>query len=291
MHRVLGWLLFIFCFWSIFMSLYVYYIYTHPPRYISMATPKDYGLVFETVDFFTSDGLKIKGWFIPTPKPNVPTIIGCHGYPFDKGNILDLASFLYPDYNLFLFDFRGMGESEGKVTTVGFYETKDLEAAVEYLKSRGVKEIGAIGFSMGAAVIIMANNPDIKAIVADSGFCDMDSIINILFKKLGPLKWPLVRLVKLWARIFIGIDTSRISPLMAMKDLQSPVLFIHCALDTQIPPSHSRSLYEVGKSLGKDVELWLVPNADHGQAYYMNPLEYSRRVKEFFNRFLDLNKV
>lgn len=287
MFRLIGLGLLIYCLWSVFMSLYVYYTYTHPPRYISAVTPRDYGLKYETVDFSTSDGLRLKGWFIPTPNKNAPTIIGCHGYPFDKGNILDLATFLYPDYNLFLFDFRGMGESQGRITTVGFYETRDLESAVKYLKSRGIKEIGAIGFSLGAAVIILANNTNIKAIVADSSYSDIDSVINILFKRLGPLKWPLVRLVKLWARLFIGVDTDKISPINAMEDLKSPILFIHGALDTQIPPSHSKLLYEAGKN----VELWVVQNADHGQAYYMDPQEYSRRVKEFFDRFLDLNKV
>lgn len=287
MFRLIGLGLLIYCLWSVFMSLYLYYTYTHPPRYISAVTPRDYGLKYETVDFSTSDGLRLKGWFIPTPNKNAPTIIGCHGYPFDKGNILDLATFLYPDYNLFLFDFRGMGESQGRITTVGFYETRDLEAAVKYLRSRGIKEIGAIGFSLGAAVIILANNTNIKAIVADSSYNDIDSVINILFKRLGPLKWPLVRLVKLWARLFIGVDTDKISPINAMEGLRSPVLFIHGALDTQIPPSHSKKLYEAGKN----VELWVIQNADHGQAYYMDPQEYSRRVKEFFDRFLDLNKV
>lgn len=273
------------------MSLYAFYTYTHPPRYVSAVTPMDYGLRYETIDFFASDGLRLKGWFIPSPKKDAPTIIGCHGYPFDKGNILDLATFLYPDYNIFLFDFRGMGESQGRVTTVGFYETRDLDAAIEYLHGRGVKDIGAIGFSLGAAVIIMANNPDIKAVVADSSFRDVDSIINIIFKRLGPLKWPLVRLVKLWARVFIGVDTSKVSPLKAMEDLKSPVLFIHGVLDTQIPPGHSEQLYDKGKLLDKDIELWLIPNADHGQAYYMNPEEYSSKVKRFFRRFLGLNNL
>lgn len=287
MFRLIGLGLLIYCLWSVFMSLYVYYTYTHPPRYISAVTPRDYGLKYETVDFSTSDGLRLKGWFIPTPNKNAPAIIGCHGYPFDKGNILDLATFLYPDYNLFLFDFRGMGESQGRITTVGFYETRDLEAAVKYLKSRGIKEIGAIGFSLGAAVIILANNTNIKAIVADSSYSDIDSVINILFKRLGPLKWPLVKLVKLWARLFIGVDTDKISPINAMEGLRSPVLFIHGALDTQIPPSHSKKLYEAGKN----VELWVVQNADHGQAYYMDPGEYSNRVKRFFQQIFNLNKV
>lgn len=285
MFKLLGWGALIFCCWSVFLSLYVYYIYTHPQRYVSAVTPKDYGLKYETVSFPTSDGLELKGWFIPSPNKDAPAIIGCHGYPFDKGNILDLASFLYPDYNLFLFDFRGMGESQGRFTTVGYYEIRDLNAAVDYLKGRGFKEIGAIGFSLGAAVIILANNPDIKAVVSDSSFSDIDSVINIVFKRLGPLKWPLVRLVKLWAKVFLKIDTDKISPLNAIEGLTCPVLFIHCSLDTEIPPGHSEQLYKAAR----DAELWIVPNADHGQGYYINPEEYTRKVKGFFTRFLGLN--
>lgn len=286
MGKILGWAIFIFFFWLIFLSLYAFYIYTHPPRYISSLTPKDLGFNFERVDFTTDDGLTLAGWFIPSPKENVPTIIFCHGYPFDKGNILGLSEFLYPDYNLFLFDFRAMGESEGKVSTVGYRETKDLKAAVEYLKGRGVSNIGAMGFSLGAAVIIMANNLKIKAIVSDSSFCDLNSVVNIVFKHLGPLKWPLVKLVKLWTRLFLKADLNKVSPLEAVKSLEAPVLFIHGELDTEIPAIHSKQLYERGISLNKNVELWIVPGVDHGQIYFVNQEEYSRKVKDFFNKFL-----
>ena len=287
--KCIGWAIFIFCFWSIFLSLYVFYTYTHPPRYISPLTPKDYGLKYEQVSFGTTDGLNLAGWFIPSPEEGAPTIICCHGYPFDKGNILDLVTFLYPDYNIFLFDFRGMGESEGKVSTVGFREVKDLEAAVDYLKKMGIEEIGAMGFSLGAAVIIMANIPEIKAIVSDSSFKDLDSVMNIIFKHIGPLKWPIVKLVKLWTLLFIGVDTHRVSPLKVIKDLKSPVLFIHGESDTEIPVIHSKQLYELGLSYGKLVELWTVPFANHGEIYYLNSDEYPRRVKGFFGRFLGLN--
>lgn len=288
--RYIGWTVFIFCFWCIFVSLYVFYTYTHPPRYISPLTPADYGLKYERVTFTASDGLNLAGWFIQAPNEDAPVIIGCHGYPFDKGNILDLLNFLYPDYSLFLFDFRAMGESEGKVTTAGFHETKDLEAAAGYLKERGIKRIGAIGFSLGAAVIILANTLDIKAIVSDSSFRDLDSVISIIFKHLGPLKWPIVKLLKLWSRLFIGVDTDRVSPLKAIKELKAPILFIHGGADTEIPASHSKQLYEAGVSFGKNVELWVVPDADHGEIYYLNPEEYPKRVKGFFDRFLGLNK-
>lgn len=289
--RFIGWAVFILCFWPILLSIYAFYTYTHPARYISPLTPADYGIKYERVNFNTSDGLSLAGWFIPTARKDAPAIIVCHGYPFDKGNILDLANFLYPDFNLFLFDFRGMGESSGKVTTVGYHETKDLEAAVGYLKKRGITEIGAIGFSLGAAVIILADSPEIKVIVSDSSFKDLDSVMNVIFKRIGPLRWIVVKLVRLWSRLFIGLDPSEISPLKAMEKLKTPVLFIHGQEDTEIPAAHTKELYDAGVSFGKDVELWIAPGADHGQIYYLYPEEYSRRVKEFFNRFLGLNKL
>lgn len=293
MNLVIKWTLFgafALFIWAVIFSLYVYYIYTHPPRYVSSLTPKDYGLEYEVVDLNTIDGVKLRGWFIKSPIKDAPVIIGCHGYPFDKGNILDLATFLYPDYSLFLFDFRGMGESEGAVTSVAYHELKDLDSAVRYLNDRGIVNIGAIGFSQGAAVILQANNTQIRAIVADSTFKDMDSMIDLILRRLGPLKWLLNKLLRLWTRVFLKIDMDAISPIKNIKFLKCPVLFIHGGLDSQIPFEHSEELYSIAKTYGKDAEIWIVPGADHGQGYYVNPIEYERRVKGFFNRILGLNK-
>lgn len=284
MLKIIVWGLVIFCLWSLLVSLYAYYVYTHPSRQVSSVTPDDYNIGYEPVSFSSSDGVKLKGWFIPGSHPEAPTVIVCHGYPFDKGNILDLALCLYPDYNLFLFDFRAMGESEGSYFTAGWKEVSDLEGAVVYLQGRGETQIGAMGFSLGAAVIILANNSDIKGLVADSSFSDLNALINVIFRNLGPFKWSLVKLTKLWVRLFMGMDTGQVSPLRTMAFLPSPILLIHGTEDREIPVDHSRQLYQAAVSTDKDAELWLVPGADHGQAYYMDSEEYSRRVKAFFAR-------
>lgn len=276
---------FIFCVWSVFMSFFVYYTYTHPPRHVSNAIPSDYGMSYKRVTF-SNDIIELAGWLISSPKDNVPTIIACHGYPFDKGNILDLVSFLYPDYNIFLFDFRAMGESKGDVSTLGFYEVDDLRAAASYLKSIGVKKMGAIGFSLGAAVIIMANIPDIKAIVSDSSFKDLNSVSHLVFRRLGPLKVYLTKLVNFWSRLFLKIDINKVSTLNSLQSINCPIMFIHGESDKEIPVEHSKVLYEKAKNYGKQVALWTVPGAGHGGVYFANQFEYSKRVKVFFNKHL-----
>jgi len=270
------------------MSLYAFYIYVYPPKYISNYTPKDYGLDYEKVYFKTSDGLNLCGWLIVSPRKNVPTIICCHGYPFDKGNIMGLVKFLYPDYNLFLFDFRAMGESEGKFTTIGYNETKDVKAAINYLKIRGFRKFGALGFSLGAAALIMADEKDIKAIISDSSFSNLNSVMDLIFEHFGPFKWPLTNLIKMWTKLFLKIDMSNVSPLKQIKDIKTPIFFIHGENDTEIPVSHSRFLYNEASALNSDTELWIVKDANHGDAYFLYPEQYSRKVKSFLNKFLSL---
>ena len=75
--------------------------------------PKKYGLDYESVSFPTSDGLTLRGWFIPAATVlreglqqgemawnTCATILVGHGYPFDKANILRHALFLHPRFHL-----------------------------------------------------------------------------------------------------------------------------------------------------------------------------------------------
>lgn len=103
------------------------------------------------------------------------TIILLHGYPADKGDILPSLAFLNERYNLFLFDFRYLGQSEGLYSTAGAKETDDLASAIEYLKSRGVEEVGVWGFSMGGAVALMSIKkiPEIKAVVSEASYANL----------------------------------------------------------------------------------------------------------------------
>jgi len=46
-----------------------------------------------------------------------------------------------------------------------------------------------------------------------------------------------------------------------------------------------------GAKTSGDRELWIVPDTDHGAAYQNFPEEYTRRVKAFVGRYIDLQAV
>ena len=151
-------------------------------------TPERFKLKYEEVTFESSDGIRLKGRLTPGNKSN-NTIIVMHGYPTNKADVLPFSLFLLKKFNVFLFDFRSFGESQGSHTTAGYKEVNDLDGAVEYLRGRkDVKNIGALGFSLGGSVAIMSKNDDIKAIVTDSAYSNLNSIVESMYGRFYFLK-------------------------------------------------------------------------------------------------------
>ena len=245
-------------------------------------TPESFNLKYENVTFETSDGLKLEGWFLPGNKNN-NTIIVMHGYPTNKADVLPFSIFLVKKFNVFLFDFRSFGKSEGSYTTAGYKEVKDLDAAVKYLKSRNdAKNIGVLGFSLGGSVAIMSKNDNIKAIVADSAYSNLNNMINVMYRGFLFLKYPFVQLTRVYSKIFFGIDPEDVSAEKAIKNIEKPVFIIHGKKDSQIPVSEAYTLHNANK----DAEFWIIENADHGETYALNKEEYEKRVLEFFEKNL-----
>jgi|TARA_Y100000310_G_C20702755_1_gene831541 fermentation-respiration switch protein FrsA (DUF1100 family) len=244
-------------------------------------TPKNFDLKYETVSFKTSDGLELKGWFISGKSNN--TIIVMHGYPTNKADVLPFSMFLLKKFNVFLFDFRSFGESQGSYTTAGFKEINDLDGAVKYLRSRkDVKNIGALGFSLGGAVALMNKNDNVKAIVVDSTYSNLNNMIESMYKHFYFLKHPFVYMTRVYSRIFFNIDPKDVSPANGIKTIDKPVLIIHAKKDTQIPVNEAYILHNANKNS----KLWIVDNADHGETYALNKKEYENKVFEFFGKNL-----
>ncbi len=281
MNRILTYTIFIIAF-ILIISIYGFFISIFPRRHITDIKPLDIGLKYEDITLTTSDNIKLKAWFIPNNKTKNAIII-CHGYPFDKGNVLGFAPFLHKNYNLLFFDFRAMGQSEGSYTTVGYKEAEDLKAAIKYLKDKNIKNIGALGFSLGAATILMTKSPDIKAIVADSSYANLDLMINSLYRQFFFLKYPFTFITKLLARLILKIDPSDVSPEKAIKDIETPILLIHGEKDSQIKVENSHLL----KKANPKAELWIIENADHGEGHFIKEEEYETKVLDFFNKHLN----
>lgn len=263
-------------------SLWGFYISIRPPKIVSSLTPKNLQLDYENVWFKTSDGLTLSGWFVPSKTETKKTLILLHGYPADKGDILPALSFLHKDYNLLLFDFRYLGESEGKYSTAGAKEVKDLLAAIQFLKSKAIEEVGVWGFSMGGAVALMSikKAPEIKAVVSEASYASLAQMAAELFKIPG-LRYPLAYLIGLWTKIFLGIDISNISPVKAVQNTTIPLLLIHSSTDAVIPFSHARILQKALEGNPR-AEFWFHTGLAHGEL----DTEYQKRVADFFQRHL-----
>ena len=118
----------------IFQSRYIYF----PERVLS-ADPDSIGLPFESVSLETTDGVKLAGWFIPSEGAR-GVILFFHGNAGNISHRLDsIRIFHQLGLDVFIFDYRGYGQSEGKPTEAGTY--KDAEAA--WLSSSGRQHLTA----------------------------------------------------------------------------------------------------------------------------------------------------
>lgn len=85
-------------------------------------------------------------------------------------------------FSILAIDLRGHGQSSDSRLTFGITERKDIIAAVDWLKQKGFKsqKIGVLGVSMGSASVIgaAADDPDIAAVVVDSGYAEVYPIMQ-----------------------------------------------------------------------------------------------------------------
>ncbi len=266
----------------VIISLWGFYSSIRPPKIISPLTPRELKMDYEDVSFRTVDGLTLRGWYILSAKKTEKTLILLHGYPADKGNILPALAFLHEDFNLLLFDFRYLGESEGSYSTAGAKEVQDLLAAIQFLKSRGVEKVGVWGFSTGGAVALMAleKAPEIRAVISESSYASLAEMAFELMR-IPVLNYPIAYLISFWAKLFLGIDLREASPADRIRNTTVPILLIHSSADAVIPFSHARILQQA-LAKNPNAEFWFHEEFAHGQL----ASGYRTRIREFFLKHL-----
>jgi dipeptidyl aminopeptidase/acylaminoacyl peptidase len=189
-----------------------------------------------------------------------------------------------------MFDLRGYGQSQGKRFSLGYYETRDVLGALDFLKQRGFKpeNIGMLGWSMGAATTLLssAQSQDVRAIVIDSAYADLAEILSREIPKKSHLPGFFNPGIIRMTRLFYGIDIDAIKPAMALEKLgQRHVLIIHGQNDALVPVENAYRLYEKVSHDPKN-ELWILPNTAHTDAYKNYKREYGKKVAQFFNENL-----
>ncbi len=269
-------------------------IILHPPAMSPMwIFPEQFGLRYEKVSFPTEDGLTLRGWFIPSPKGDARTILMCHGWGDNKGELLKQTYFLNEaaGFNLLYFDFRSHGESEGEITTIGGLETMDFDAAVRWLRAAKpdlAQRVGVFGVSMGAAVTVasMPEHPDLRCAVVESPFSDYRGVIKRwAWNNLKVPHFPLIDMALWMLRLRVGdphID--KFNPHEAAGHIAPRPLFVLGGeLDRLMPEDDVRRVFDAAKD---PKQIWMVPGAYHAKCREAAEMEFDTRVAGFFSRNL-----
>jgi dipeptidyl aminopeptidase/acylaminoacyl peptidase len=275
------------------ISVYAASSLTQFEREPILNTPTDYGLEYVDVSFPSRDGLMLKGWWLGT-QDDMPVIVMVHGSTRNRVNpperMLGIASELVNNnYNVLMFDMRGHGESEGKRVSAGLYEINDLLGAIDYIKQRGiVSKIGALGFSMGAATCLMTTPEceEIDAVIVDGAYADIVSIVESEFANRSDLPQFFLPIILFMTKNLYHVDFTALRPIETTKKITVPVFVIHGGQDTTVPVEHANRIAEVCQSPYS--RLWIVPEAEHCEAYMERPEEYVNKLLSFFDEAFEL---
>ena len=241
----------------------------------------------EAVWFNSADGTRLHGWFIPAQPvgpqragaSRAPTILHVHG---NAGNIASHVWFTeylpQHGFNLFIFDYRGYGESQGHPRSRGPL-IADTIAALDALLARpdvDPTRIGMYGQSLGGAIglNVMAQRPEIKAAVIESSFASWREIAA------NAVGGPAPGLASRSLAALLIPDTCRADD--AIARIKRPMLLLHGTDDHIIPISHSRKLAAASGGFATLIEL---PGGDHNTLRETHP-EIENLVVSFLRREL-----
>lgn len=249
-------------------------------------TPQSFGLQYQPIEFHSSDGILLKGWYVPAGPGARGTIIYCHGRNRSRVEMLPMEVYGHSlGYNGLLFDFRDSGDSGGKIGSLGYLERLDAVAAVHYAldQEHAQKPVILWGVSMGAAASLMAaaETPDVAAVISDSSFLSFRHVIvhhAHLFFHIP--SFPIVDEAIYLSAWRAGFWPSEFDLRKAVERTNPrPVLFIAVKDDKRITPAVARELYSCSTSPQKAIVV--VPGHRHGEGFTSGHELYVQAVKKF----------
>jgi dipeptidyl aminopeptidase/acylaminoacyl peptidase len=264
-------------------------------------TPPYFIDVFEDVSFSSrEDNLRLDGWFIPagsnTRLNHTETIIVVHGHNGCKQSaaVLTAAGMLSRNgFNVLAIDLREHGYSQiddGR-TMGGLDEYRDVLGAWDWLRQEkhiSPARIGLMGFSLGAATVIIAagEEPDVAAVWEDSSFADINQIVSA---ELSRNNFPAIfgPATSIVSRLLTGTDLLSYSPIASLRNVDGrPYFIVHGSADQRIGVEHAAQLAEAIRATGGRAETWIVAEAGHTRSIFLKPDEYEARLVTFFDTAL-----
>ena len=163
---------------------------------------------------------------------------------------------------LFIFDYRGYGQSKGDLTEQG--TVFDALSGFEFLLSKGFdpEDIVIWGRSLGGAVAVQAasmTNPG--KLIVESSFTSIPDMAARMYPFLP-------------ARLLSRYDYPSESTL---KTISTPAMFIHSPQDEIIPYDMGKKLFEAAYGPKTFLEI----SGDHNQGFLQSIDKYEKGIASF----------
>ena len=229
--------------------------------------------VVKATTLVTDDGVPIEAIHLPAPDSRRDlAIVVAHGFTlsWQRADVWRVASRFSQTAGVISFDFRGHGRSGG-LSTVGELEIFDVDVAVAWARELGYQRIAAVGFSMGASVVLRH-----AGLVGG-----LDAVVSVsgpgrwYYRGTKPMRW-VHRAIEHRAGRYVSRRwlNTRISPNgwepvpmppaeAAARIAPVPLLIVHGEQDRYFPTEHARQLYQAA---AEPKELWLLPEMGHAES-------------------------
>lgn len=234
-----------------------------------IATPADWDMEYEDVELHSEDGVTLHGWYIPSPG-STRALLFFHG---NAGNIShrgeSLAIFHHLGLNVFIFDYRGYGRSDGTPSEEGLHA--DAISAWNYLredKGFAAGQIVLFGRSLGGAVATrLATEVKPAALILESTFSSARDLATVHYPILSKL------IILRFAFDTVG----------RVGSINCPLLVLHSPDDEIIPYALGEKVYKAAK----EPKTMLSIRGDHNRGFIQSQPGYERGIGEFLRRYVN----
>jgi fermentation-respiration switch protein FrsA (DUF1100 family) len=193
--------------------------------------------------------------------------------------MVDRARFLRrAGYSVLLIDFQATGETKGDHVTFGWKESRDVLAAVNFLRQIDPNvRIAIVGSSLGGVAALLATPPlKVDALVLEEVYPTIEiATRNRMENYLGTFGRMLTPLLLNQLQWRLGVSASQLRPIDHIADVECPVLIMSGEKDRNTRPSDTRMLVERARS---PKQLWFVPHAGHVDLHQAAREQYEMRV-------------
>jgi fermentation-respiration switch protein FrsA (DUF1100 family) len=237
------------------------------------------------------DGYVLHTTLIKASKETKKIVIISHGHTYTKyGSVKYAMLYQKLGYNALIYDNRGHGENERCSITMGEKEAKDLLEVIKDTYKRCGEDIylGLHGESLGSALSLIAlkYKPNVKFVVSDCAFSNLDVLFRDMVKKIYHLPKFLVNFAFLAAKVNYHLDIKKISPIDSLTDNMVPICFINGDKDDFMSLDMVKSMYERNKGYK---EIHIFEGARHAESFATDKNRYFTVLTDFLKKAEEIN--